>query len=318
MALINCPECGKEVSDSVKVCIHCGYAIEKEAKKAQKLKQKEEKLRKKAESDISVSKVNAIAKKKYIGVFVAIVAVIALAFIIIAGNININRYRTPINIYQAFANTEELDIIDYSTSVGNGIEKTNLKKFFEIVSKSVNYSKFEESCKTDWEDEREYNIATYGDGYQVEIFIDNKMQLEKNELEYYRRILLDEIKILGVIGDVSDDTVDVNTWRKLTDGFDLTKSELEQLFGVVKSIYDNMGRLDVSDGYRLAITKHYKSNEELKPSEEYQTANMVVLKVNGSWVLYDDNYGFECFHYMIDYIKNGLTKAGFFYSDLIN
>lgn len=29
MALINCPECGKEVSDTVESCIHCGFKIEK-------------------------------------------------------------------------------------------------------------------------------------------------------------------------------------------------------------------------------------------------------------------------------------------------
>ena len=29
MALINCPECGKEISDSVKKCIHCGAKIKK-------------------------------------------------------------------------------------------------------------------------------------------------------------------------------------------------------------------------------------------------------------------------------------------------
>ena len=27
MALINCPECGKEVSDLEEVCIHCGYPL---------------------------------------------------------------------------------------------------------------------------------------------------------------------------------------------------------------------------------------------------------------------------------------------------
>lgn len=27
MALINCPECGKEISDKVKACPHCGYPL---------------------------------------------------------------------------------------------------------------------------------------------------------------------------------------------------------------------------------------------------------------------------------------------------
>lgn len=28
MALIKCPECGKEISDKAKACIHCGYPLE--------------------------------------------------------------------------------------------------------------------------------------------------------------------------------------------------------------------------------------------------------------------------------------------------
>lgn len=28
MAIIKCPECGKEISDKAKSCIHCGYPIE--------------------------------------------------------------------------------------------------------------------------------------------------------------------------------------------------------------------------------------------------------------------------------------------------
>ena len=30
MALINCPECGKEISDKAPVCIHCGYPLHQE------------------------------------------------------------------------------------------------------------------------------------------------------------------------------------------------------------------------------------------------------------------------------------------------
>ena len=30
MALIKCPECGKEISDKSKLCIHCGYPLEEE------------------------------------------------------------------------------------------------------------------------------------------------------------------------------------------------------------------------------------------------------------------------------------------------
>ncbi len=32
MALINCKECGKEISDMAKMCPHCGYPIKKKGK----------------------------------------------------------------------------------------------------------------------------------------------------------------------------------------------------------------------------------------------------------------------------------------------
>lgn len=38
MALINCPECKKEISDSVKTCPHCGFVINSEQEKPKKKK----------------------------------------------------------------------------------------------------------------------------------------------------------------------------------------------------------------------------------------------------------------------------------------
>ena len=36
MALIKCPECGKEVSDTIKTCPHCGYKIKRGHKERNK------------------------------------------------------------------------------------------------------------------------------------------------------------------------------------------------------------------------------------------------------------------------------------------
>lgn len=35
MALIKCPECGKEISDQAPACIHCGFPLKKQAEEAQ-------------------------------------------------------------------------------------------------------------------------------------------------------------------------------------------------------------------------------------------------------------------------------------------
>lgn len=37
MAVINCPECGKEISDQAETCIHCGYPIKKKSARKQDL-----------------------------------------------------------------------------------------------------------------------------------------------------------------------------------------------------------------------------------------------------------------------------------------
>ncbi len=34
MAMINCPECGKEISDKAKNCIYCGYPVNEESNPA--------------------------------------------------------------------------------------------------------------------------------------------------------------------------------------------------------------------------------------------------------------------------------------------
>ena len=38
MALIKCPECGNEISDTAEQCIHCGYRIKKDENNSDKNK----------------------------------------------------------------------------------------------------------------------------------------------------------------------------------------------------------------------------------------------------------------------------------------
>lgn len=43
MAMMFCPECGKQISDRAEVCIHCGYPIEKYFKENNLVRENEEK-----------------------------------------------------------------------------------------------------------------------------------------------------------------------------------------------------------------------------------------------------------------------------------
>lgn len=69
MALINCPECSKEISDKVKACPHCGYPLVNE-----------ETIK---ESKVTTKKVNS-KKRLYICISVFVIIIIGIAMLIIS------------------------------------------------------------------------------------------------------------------------------------------------------------------------------------------------------------------------------------------
>ena len=86
MALINCPECGREISDKAKNCIHCGYPLESNNKH-----EKAENTEKNSAETKSASGNNKFNLKKFIinhkkmivSCFAGIVAIILLFIILI-------------------------------------------------------------------------------------------------------------------------------------------------------------------------------------------------------------------------------------------
>ncbi len=75
MSLINCPECGKEVSDEVKKCIHCGYPIEKWMKAQKK------ELNKETEEYQKKRNINSFNSKKIVFFIGATVLVLFILFL---------------------------------------------------------------------------------------------------------------------------------------------------------------------------------------------------------------------------------------------
>ena len=93
MALINCPECGKEVSDTANVCIHCGYGIkdhfirikqqEEAERKKVELENKKEELRKKIEERLKTIQMPPkpkIPRSLYVGLICACLSLILPSF----------------------------------------------------------------------------------------------------------------------------------------------------------------------------------------------------------------------------------------------
>ena len=54
MALIKCPECGRDISDKANACVHCGYPLSKAADNAEKKESNSEKTNLSKDDFISI------------------------------------------------------------------------------------------------------------------------------------------------------------------------------------------------------------------------------------------------------------------------
>jgi hypothetical protein len=92
MALINCPECNKEISDKVKACPHCGYPFESSVDKNQDLQKVEI-------SAVNIKPTSPEKKKRLIlGLIIAVVVLaVGIAAIFVGKTIIYNNYIENLN-----------------------------------------------------------------------------------------------------------------------------------------------------------------------------------------------------------------------------
>lgn len=138
MALIQCPECGKDISDTSDICIHCGFPLEKP------------------------KKINWIKKHKK-KVIIAGVVVALLAFIIFLFS------KGKSLLPHTIQNTELMKLLDYSseTQIKNQLGKEYEHEYYDVLNSSSDnykdvlidgkkYSKVEISYESDETFERIY------------------------------------------------------------------------------------------------------------------------------------------------------------------
>ena len=77
MALIKCPECGKEVSDTANSCPNCGFNIKKHIEDEKKKQELEKKIQAKNEK----SQMSSKTKNIIIGISIVLVAIIAFLIV---------------------------------------------------------------------------------------------------------------------------------------------------------------------------------------------------------------------------------------------
>lgn len=82
MALIKCPECGKEVSDKSDKCVNCGYPLSEKTISYKDAKEHDVKVNKKNKGDFSTARI-------VIGIFMLVLSVMVLFQSCAAGMVNV-------------------------------------------------------------------------------------------------------------------------------------------------------------------------------------------------------------------------------------
>lgn len=147
MALITCPECGKEISDRVKACPHCGYPLVEEPQQEQPAS---------APQQVEVVSVKVDSKKSKKIIVGAIIAIVLIAICALAV-ITMNRQKV------AAARAAYIDnlMLARSTMLTGGAQAESLCN----LTKSVWYNTiYEESdSKTDAYTKSSYSGKFYDD-----------------------------------------------------------------------------------------------------------------------------------------------------------
>lgn len=171
MALISCPECGKEISDKVKACPHCGYPIAPEV---------EQNTSSRSPQQVEVVSVKVDPKKSkkiIIGIVAAVTLIIVCALAVIA----MNRQK------EAAARAAYIDNLTLarSTMLSGGAKAERLCNLTKSVWYNTIYKEFsletDPFTKTDGKYNEDFNVslaALYADSDTLSTISDIKENQE--------------------------------------------------------------------------------------------------------------------------------------------
>lgn len=196
-----------------------------------------------------------------------------------------NNYMTPIRTLEKYANSEEYSVEKAALAYGNGLGRRETKRIFKILHNSETYMDAIDEAEDEIVDYYGRKLDNYGEDFYVKYEELDKLELEKSELRDYRSKLQDYLEMYEDLVDYTED-FDSGDWSDLADDLDLTKSDTKQLIAEYQKLIEEMGRLKVSKGYELELSETI-TGSELEQSE-IDDFTVVVLRVNGRWIRYED------------------------------
>lgn len=245
----------------------------------------------------SFAKIKNLLKEKVnrkILVTVGLIIVILIgAFIGI--NYATNNYMTPIRSAEKLENKKSVNMKSYLKTGFKNMGAKNAGEIISILYESDDFVDMMEELEEAFEESYESNQDNYGDDFKITYVVEDKIKLENSDLRDYQKKFRNYIKYLEDELEECDD-FSSNDWGDFADDMGLTRTQVKKFVSALSDMVDEIGRLEITDGYELDIVRTVTGNMLDEPEETNSTIR--VVKVSGRWIIVDS---FIEFYYLLDF-----------------
>ncbi len=222
-----------------------------------------------------LEKAKALPRK--IWIMAGAAAVVVIALIVVLSMLG-NTYKTPVQAAEKLLNEKSVeDIIDGVPALLNGFGESEVEDILRIIKKTETYEDAMQDAEDSFEDTIEDLKDEYGNNYKIKIIIDDKEELEKEDVRAFR----DKLRNIGELKENLED-IDSDDIEDMAEDLGIRESQAKDLIENLEDFCKLCKSADVEEGYELSLILEMDGSELDEPEEEELTVN--VFKVDGRWV----------------------------------
>lgn len=225
---------------------------------------------------------------------------VGLIFVVLIGafigiNYATNNHMTPIRSAEKLENKKTVNMKSYLKTGFKNMGANNTGEIVNILYESDDFVDMIEELKEVFEENYESNQDNYGDNFKITYAVEDKIKLENSDLRDYQKKFRNYIKYLKDELEECED-FSSNDWGDFADDMGLSRTQAKKFVSALSDMVDDIGRLEITDGYELDVVRTVTGNMLDEPEETSSTIR--VVKVNGRWIIVDS---FIEFYYLLDF-----------------
>lgn len=290
-----CEKCGKELGPDGKC--DCQETQKQEAPQ---------------DSAVPQNSAGAAPNKKLNPIYIIAAAAAVVLVIIIIAVAGSSSYKTPVKGLVKLINKQSTDVFAYQEFIADPISSDFSQAVYKIVKKN-------EDVKEQFEDIREDIKDFFDDIDGFKISSCDFVKAEKMKSKDLRAIQSDRFDsdaYEDLIEDLEDTLKDKGELEDLADERDISVSDARKLVKEAQKTYKALGKAKVKDGYEVTLRFYGKYDGDSDKTEKIE--NIRIIKVNGSWYIYDSYKLFSAIKFKDDLSDVNLYKLYWYISGVSN